>query len=71
MNLGMSQAWHTAKFVLGMYGGSLKGKKLSDFLIGDREDLKDTKAAQAIAFFHSMMARGLPVKIERVERKAA
>lgn len=64
----IAQAWHTAIFALNGYGGKLKGKSLSDFLIS-QDKPKPSKAAQAAAFFHAMKAAGLPVTITRVERK--
>lgn len=58
-------AWHTAVFAIGMYGGKLKGKTLSDFLSSD-EPQGSTKHAEAIAYFHKLKARGVPVDISRV-----
>jgi hypothetical protein len=59
-------AWYTATFALGMYSGKLKGKRLTDFLSGDRGKAERNPAADAVAFFHRMKAAGFPVKIERV-----
>lgn len=63
-DLAIATAWHTAVFGLQGYAGKLKGKKLSDFL-SDHSDKQPTKHAQAIAFFHSLKARGVPVEITR------
>jgi hypothetical protein len=63
----IAQAWHTAMFGLNGYGGKLKGKTLSDYLI-NKPKPKQSSAAKAIAFFHSMKSAGFDVKIERVER---
>jgi hypothetical protein len=63
-DLTITQAWHTAMFALNGYGGKLKGRTLADFLIG-KERPKPSKAAQAVAFFHSLKARGIPVEITR------
>lgn len=69
-DLAITQAWHTAIFALNGYGGKLKGKTLSDFLVG-KDKPKRSTVASAIAFFHSMKSAGLPVEITRVERKPA
>ena len=61
-DLAIATAWHTAVFGLQGYAGKLKGKKLSDFL---SEQKRPTRHAQAIAFFHSLKARGVPVSITR------
>lgn len=63
----MTQAWNTAMFAINGYGGKLKGKALSDYLIG-KDKPKRSSTASAIAFFHSMKAAGLPVTITRAER---
>jgi hypothetical protein len=63
-NLAMTQAWNTAMFALNGYGGKLKDKTLSDYLIGEKP--RQPKAAQALAFFHRLKAAGLPVEIKRV-----
>lgn len=63
-DLAIAQAWHTAIFALNGYAGKLKGKSLSDFLIG-QDKPQVSKAAQAVAFFHSLKARGFPVEITR------
>lgn len=66
IDLGVSTAWHTAIFALAGYGGKLKGKHLSDFLVNrDREPSAGSKAAEAIAFFSSLKARGFNVEITR------
>jgi hypothetical protein len=62
----IAQAWHTAMFGLQGYSGKLKGKRLSDFLAQKPEP--KSGAAQAIAFFHKIKARGIPVSITRVPR---
>lgn len=67
-DLVMMGAWHTAIFGLNGYSGGLKGKSLSDYLISGSKP-QHSKAAQALAFFQEMKARGLPVSITRVERK--
>jgi hypothetical protein len=65
LDLGIYTAWHTAVFALGMYGGKLKGKTLSDFLSSDGPPRR-SKSAEAIAFFHTLKARGVPVEITRL-----
>jgi hypothetical protein len=65
MDLAMFTAWHTAVFALNGYGGKLKGKKLSDYLTQKPEH--NPSHSKAIAFFHSLQARGVPVKITRNE----
>jgi hypothetical protein len=65
LDLAIVTAWHTAMFGLNGYGGKLKGKKLSDFLISGNEDQPVSKHAQAIAFFHRLKSRGVPVEITR------
>lgn len=64
VDLAMVTAWHTAVFGLNGYAGKLQGKKLSDFL-GAEQPKANTKHAQAIAFFHSLKARGVSVEITR------
>lgn len=64
-NLAVVTAWHTAVFGLGMYAGKLKGKSLSDFLTRD-DDPHAAKHAKAIAYFHKLKARGVPVEITRL-----
>jgi hypothetical protein len=59
--MALFTAWHTAVFALSGYGGKLKS--LSEYL--DRPQLS-TKHAEAIAFFHSLKARGIPIDISRV-----
>jgi hypothetical protein len=63
VDLAIINAWHTAGFGLSMYAGKLQGKKLSDFLTSAPADR--SKDAEAIAFFHSLKARGIPVEITR------
>lgn len=71
-DIAISQAWHTAIFALNGYAGKLKGKSLSDYLIGKgKVQTKRSTVADAIAYFHSMKAAGLPVTITRTERKRA
>lgn len=64
----VSLAWNTAMFGLKGYGGQLKGKSLSDYLIS-QDKPKRSAAASAIAFFHAMKAAGLPIEITKVERE--
>lgn len=64
LDIAIVTAWHTAMFALAGYGGKLKGKKLSDYL-GNPEQPKQSSHAQAIAFFHRLKARGVPVDISR------
>jgi hypothetical protein len=65
LDLGVYTAWHAATFAVGMYGGKLKGKKLSDFLSEDSRPAR-SKAAEALSFFHTLKARGVAVDITRV-----
>lgn len=68
VDLAIVGAWHTASFGLGMYGGKLKGKQLSDFLTSKRDAAKPdyrVKNAQAIAFFHTLRERGVAIDISR------
>lgn len=62
-DLAIVMAWHTAIFALNGYGGKLKGKSLSDFL--ETEAKPPSKNAAAIAFFHTLKARGFNVEISR------
>lgn len=64
VDLAIVTAWHTAMFGLGGYSGQLKGKVLADFLSGTSAP-KRSAHADAIAFFHSLRARGAPVEITR------
>jgi hypothetical protein len=69
VDLAIITAWHTAIFGLSGYAGKLKGKSLSDFLpSASKQPANDRrlKHAEAIAFFHSLKARGVPVDISRV-----
>jgi hypothetical protein len=59
--MALFTAWHTAVFALTGYGGKLKS--FTEYL--DRPE-RSTKHAEAIAFFHSLKARGVPVDISRV-----
>jgi hypothetical protein len=58
--MALFTAWHTAVFALTGYGGKLKS--FAEYLAPERS----TKHAEAIAFFHSLKARGVPVDISRV-----
>lgn len=69
-DLAITQAWNTAIFALNGYGGKLKNKSLSDYLIG-KEKPKRSTVASAVAFFHSMRSAGFPVEITRLEKKPA
>ncbi len=64
-DLGIATAWHTAMFALAGYGGKLKGKTLADFLSRD-ESPWAKKNAEAVAFFHKLKAKGVPVEITRL-----
>lgn len=64
-DLAIAAAWHGARFTaMTQTKKGLPG--LSNFLAKKPEP--KTGAAHAIAFFHSLKARGVDVKIERVER---
>lgn len=63
-DLAITTAWHTAIFALNGYGGKLKNKSLADYLIS-QEKPQANSTAKAIAFFHSLKARGYPVDITR------
>jgi hypothetical protein len=67
IDLAVATGWHAAIFGLSGYAGQLKGKTLSDFLsAGKRTDAAErSRNAEAIAFFHSLQARGIPVEITR------
>lgn len=60
-------AWHTAIFGLSGYAGKLKGKSLSDFLSDPQPKQQSLQHAKAIAFFHRLQARGVPVSISKNE----
>lgn len=67
LDLATFTAWHTAIFALNGYAGKLKGKSLTDF-IGDATPKPDSaalKRAHAIAYFHRLQAKGVPVDITR------
>lgn len=64
-DLAIAEAWHAAKFNGLGQNGKLRG--LSSYL-GKKPSGK-TGAAQAIAFFHSLKAKGIPVEIRRTPRK--
>lgn len=66
-DLSVTQAWNTAMFALNGYGGKLKGKKLSDYLI--HKPAEKSTLANALGFFNLMKARGIPVKVYRTPRK--
>jgi hypothetical protein len=57
-------AWHTGAFAVAAFAGKLKPFKeyLADAETGDNRRLQH---AQAIAFFHRLKAKGLPVEITR------
>lgn len=66
LDIGMYQAWHTAVLALNGYSGGLKGKSLSNFLLTGRDEVRPSgKSAQALAWAHSMKARGFDVQITR------
>lgn len=65
-DLDISHAWHSAKYNALAQVGKLKG--LKSYLGKVASGVRST-ASDALAFFHSLRARGIPVKIERVERK--
>jgi hypothetical protein len=64
-DLAITQAWHTAIFALNGYAGQLKGKNLSSYLSSGSVERK-SDAAAAVAFFHALKVRGMPVEIKRV-----
>jgi hypothetical protein len=63
-DLAVVTAWHTAVFALNGYSGKLKGKSLSDYLSGEKQEAPTW--AKAHAFFSGLKSKGLDVKIERV-----
>lgn len=65
VDLAIVTAWHTAIFGLSGYAGNLKGKHLSDFLTAQPKSDRRLKHAEAIAFFHRLKAKGVPVEITR------
>lgn len=68
VDLALVTAWHTARFALNGWAdkGRLAGsKKLSDLLSDQGSEPEQSNAAQAIHFFHSLKARGVPVEITR------
>lgn len=67
-DIAIVTAWHTAVFGLNGYAGKLKGKSLSDFLgdaAAEPEDNARSQRARAIAFFHSLKAKGWDVEITK------
>jgi hypothetical protein len=58
-DLALAQAWHTEAFAR-----EKRLKKLSDYQ--GKKSGKRSVAADAVAFFHSLKARGVPVEIRRV-----
>lgn len=67
-NQSIALAWHTAVFALNGYGGKLKGKSLSDFLIGQPQRTT-SKFASAAMFFNRLKAAGVPITVTRTEPK--
>ena len=68
VDLCIITAWHTARFALNGWGdkGRLAGgKNLSDLLSDQGEAPPRSNEAQAIHFFQSLAARGVPIKITR------
>lgn len=63
-DLAIATAWHTATFALVGYGGKLKG--LSTYL--SAEPNQRSNHADAIAFFHGLKAKGVPIEITRTPR---
>lgn len=64
LNVALYTAWHTAVFALARYSGKLK--PLSDYLSTDEQPKGEAlQHAKAIAFFHRLKARGIPVEITR------
>jgi hypothetical protein len=61
-DLAITTAWHTEAFA--------RTKKLPKLasLIGDHDGTKSA-SAQALAFFHGLKAKGVPVEIYKTERK--
>lgn len=66
IDLSITTAWHTAIFIQLADANQLRGKKLSDFLTSAQGQANGrSRAAEAIAFFHGLKARGVPVEITR------
>lgn len=65
-DLAVAQVWHGARFNALAQVGKLRG--LKSYLSKATSTAKSA-AAQALGFFHALRARGIPIKIERVERK--
>lgn len=65
-DLVIAQGWHAARFNALAQTGKLRG--LATY-IGKRASGKRSQAADALAFFHSMKAKGFPVEITRVPRE--
>jgi hypothetical protein len=66
LDLCIVTAWHTAVFALSGYSGKLK--PLSEFLSSKPEPEETDERmqnAQAIHFFQSLKARGVPIEISR------
>jgi hypothetical protein len=55
-------AWHTGAFAGAAFAGKLKPFK--EYL-AEPSDNRNLQHAQAIAFFHRLKAKGLPVEITR------
>jgi hypothetical protein len=64
--VAMYQAYQTARLSVLAENGKLG--QLSKHM-PKRAHSEKSKAAQALAWAHSLKARGIPVKIERVQRK--
>lgn len=62
-DLVIVNAWHTAVFGLSGYSGKLRN--LSHYMGQERSEEQRSKSAAAVAFFHSLKARGVPVEITR------
>jgi hypothetical protein len=63
LDLAFWQAWHTEAFAR-MEGRDFKAALRNHFSRDDKSDQR-LKNAEAIAFFHRLKARGVPVKITR------
>lgn len=63
MDLAFWQAWHVEAFAR-MEGRDFK-HALKNHLAADEKTGAALKNAQAIAFFHSLKAKGIPVEITR------
>jgi hypothetical protein len=61
-DIAIAAAWHTEAFAR-----TKKLPKLSSILT-ESGDKPKSVAAQALAFFHQMKAKGIPIEIRRVPR---